>query len=169
VRVAIVACALIFAGALARFALARPAIEVRFPRQYENPRERHDLARFVHGSTVRVSSAFWALRHHPGYLLSGHATPTAVEKWVSDPRDREPWAEVELREPHDVDEVAFAFEPPAPRRVRIECFEGARRIEAVETAQARQQIRCPGARRVRATFFTQGQLVRLYRFEARGR
>ena len=162
IAVASAAAALFLAG-LVRFAAARPAIETRFPRLAPRPVERANLAHFAQGPTLRVSSAEWALRHHPGYLLDGQLRPTLVEKWVSARGDLAPWAEVAFDGPRDLDEVrlelAGAHEPGkyTMRAYRIDCFRGRALVASLPVernaeARPRHPIACPQADRVRVTF-----------------
>jgi hypothetical protein len=177
-RLAVAAVGVVFLAALVRFALARPAVEVQFPRLAQG-QGRRDLAHFREGVTVRVSSADAVRRHHPGYLVDGAPAPSLLEKWVSAPGDRAPWAEVQLRETHEVEEVALqlaAREHPAftMRRYRIECWAGARPIAALAVERnadgnPRHPLRCPGADRVRVSFDLSGiDVARVYELEVWG-
>jgi hypothetical protein len=133
---------------------------------------------------VRVSSVEWALRHHPGYLVDGHARPSAIEKWVSARKDLAPWAEVQFDQPHHVEEVALelagAHEPAeyTMRRYRIDCFRGAVLLASTPVAsnsdpRPRHALNCPRADRVRVTFGieprTARDVARVYEIEVFGR
>ncbi len=182
-RALLAAAVLSFAACLGRFALARPSVEVTFPRLELPSPERRNLAFFRLGPTVRVSSADYRRRHHPGYLVDGAPAPSLAEKWASAPGDPAPWAEVALREPHQVEEVAVhlagAREAPglSPRRFRLACFRGERTLREEEVAAAGAVIRhpfaCPGADRVRLSFGARGALpdgiARVYELEVLGR
>ena len=171
--------AALIAAALARFALARPAIEVRFPRSAAASAERRDLANFREGPTVRVSSVLWASRHHPGYLVDGAGRPSQLEKWVSAPGDAHPFVEVQLREPHPLEELSLelagAHEEPALTEPSylIECFAGERPVWRLSVAgnlapRPRHPLLCPASDRVRVTFAPR-DLARVYELELWGR
>ncbi len=175
---ALASVALLGAG-LARFVLARPAIEVRFARSAPVTSVRRDLASFREGAIVRASSAFWAPRHHPGYAVDGEARPAELEKWASAPGDRAPFLEVQFDGPRDVDEVALTLAGAVEgagrneRDFRIACFAGERTLrDLTVTGNAESLVRrpldCPGADRVRVTF-TPRDLARVYELEVMGR
>ena len=171
------------AAGLVRFALARPAIEVRFPRTQQEPAGTHDLALFLYGPTLRVSSADFMRGHHPGYLLDGWDRPSLLEKWASDPSDRAPWAEVQLDRPREIVEVAMELagahesaEVPQ-RRYRIECWSGDRQILALPVEgnldpRPRHAVACPASDRVRVSFALDSlppdAVARVYELEVRG-
>ena len=177
-RVLLLALAAVLTAGLVKFALAKPPIEVRFPRAARESAARRNLAHFTEGPTVRASSVLWAARHHPGYLVDGWQHPVLLAKWVSAPGDAAPWAEVQFDRAREVDEVALELAsaherlPPEPR-YRIECFAGATLVaslpvEANSAARPRHALRCPATDRVRVTF-APADMVRLYELEAWGK
>jgi len=182
------ALGLLFLAGLARFAAARPALEVRFPRTAAPGAGRVNLAHFTRGPIVRASSSDSNRRHHPGYLVDGHAGAHETEKWASTYGDAEPWLEVELDGPHDVDEVALELpsahrEPPSLdlRRYRIDCFRGpgassnvgSLEVQANIDARPRHPMVCPRTSRVRVSFVlepnTPLDVARVYEVEVWGR
>ena len=172
---------------LARFAAARPVNEVHFPRTAAPTADRVNLAHFTRGPTVRVSSADSIHRHHPGYLVDGHAGARETEKWASTFGDEGPWIEIVLDGPHDVDEVALELasahrEHPdlTMRRYRIACFRAGApdplataEVPDNRAAKPRHQLACPQADRVRVTFGleprTPRDVARVYEVEVWGR
>lgn len=182
------ALALLLLVGLARFALARPVDEVRFPRSAAPSAGRVNLAHHARGPIVRVSSSDSNRRHHPGYLVDGHAFARETEKWASTYGDEKPWLEVELDGPHDLDEVVLelpsSHREPANldlRRYRIDCFRGPAASSAVASLEVlanidgrpRHPIACPQTSRVRVTFAlepnTPLDVARVYEVEVWGR
>jgi hypothetical protein len=182
VRIAAVVLALALGSGLYRFVTARPAIQIRLPRLAQDPSGRANLAFFLYGPTVRVSSV--DARYHPAYLVDGHAQPSTIEKWASAAADSSPWAEVQLSRPHEIDEVAlelagaYEAEGSTMRRYRIECFRGASLVSALPVQsnaapRPHHPIRCPATDRVRVTFEidagTPRAAARVYELEIWGR
>jgi hypothetical protein len=175
---------LVLGAGLLRFAGARPAIETAFPRRGAETPGRANLAQFSEGSTLRVSSVEWALRHHPGYLVDGHERPIPIEKWVSARSDPAPWADVLLDRVRDVDEVALelagAHEPAeyTMRAYRIDCFRGevlrsSRWVGSNDEPRPRHEVSCRQVDRVRVTFGVEPRsardVARVYELEVWGK
>jgi hypothetical protein len=94
---------------LGRFLLADGATVITLPRRQVPPPGEHDVAAWRFGPTVRVSSYDgYALEpHHPTFLVDECRDPAVLEKWVSAPGDRQPWAEVTWREPRHVTRIVL--------------------------------------------------------------
>jgi len=188
-------CAALAVGALwtaglASFVGASGVFRVKMPRVQAPPLGDHDLAAAVYGPTVRASSflADWPTHHHPLYMFDERATPSPLEKWVSDPRDHAPWVEVGWREERTLERVVLRHGGSAEgpdttcRRYRLICLRaapGARPIDpaapAVDVADntsdvAIHPLHCEHARGLRVELAPPpGDVSRLYELEAWGR
>jgi hypothetical protein len=174
-RLTLGASAAVLAPALVGFVVAHPAIETRFPRTATDPSDRHDLADFRYGVTVRASSAAWAEHAHPAYVVDRVASPSWRERWASASGDAAPWIEVALDRERAIDEVVLARAAPTPP-FKIECYAGPSAVASLHVPGAgelrtRHPVPCAGADRVRVTFSTPpgGAPVQLYELEVWGR
>lgn len=175
IRLTLAASAAVLMLALAQFVVAHPTIETRFPRTSADPAERHDLADFRYGITLRASSAAWADHAHPAYVVDRVASPSWRERWASASDDPAPWIEVEFDRKRAIDEVVLTRATPTPS-FKIECYAGPSAVAslyvpAARELQTRHPMPCASADRVRITFSKdpRGAPVQLYELEVWGR
>jgi hypothetical protein len=168
---------------LVAFASTRGVLSVTLPRRRPDPPERHNLASWDLGPTIRASSYHDDLgtQHHPAFLVDGRAFPDPIEKWASSERDRHPWVEISWREPHDVDRVLVRhagdreFTEYTARNYRIRCLLERGVGPSVDVKDNRESvashaIECQRARGVRLDIEPNGptEIVRVYEVEAWG-
>ena len=120
-------------------------------------------------------------KEHRAYrgLVTHAFRASQLEKWVSAPGDAHPFVEVQLREPHQLDELSLelagAHEEPALTEASylIECFAGEQPVWRLPVAgnlapRPRHALPCPASDRVRVTFAPR-DLARVYELELWGR
>lgn len=146
---------------------------------------RANLAAAGAGGRVRVSSYDAFAGHHPAFLLDGRRTAALLEKWASSGEDREPFVEVLLPAPSDVDEVVLAHaggvENPVytMERYTLRCLRGEEElfrqlVEGNTHPLARHAVSCSGVETVRVEFApgpprSAQAVARLYEVEVWGR
>lgn len=179
-RLTIGAAALLGIVGVLAFVRSAPACEVQLAQVLEHPVARHDLVDFRHGPRVRASSALLANHHHPSFLVDGVVSPSAVEKWVSGPKDPKPWLELSWGSPHDVEEVvlvhAGAFEGPRLNEsdYTIRCLGTPGEVVVRGNAESRAHhlLACARATGIRIEFApvkaAPHDMVRLYEVEVWG-
>lgn len=164
----------------AAFLAADGSLTWTLPQRAPLPTQADNLASFRFGPTLRASSYHRgeASHHHPAFLIDGRTAPTLLEKWSSGLLDREPWIEIEWREPRDLSMVqiwhAGVLEPPAftIRSYRISCL-GARApapsvwVTSNRSPIATHALGCRGARGVRIDWTPNapGDVVRVFEVE----
>jgi hypothetical protein len=152
------------------------------------PGVRANLASFLNGGSVAVSSFDLFRSHNPMYLIDGTLKPTNVEKWATLRGDRQPFAEIRLAARADVDEVDLelggAFEDAGytMRTYVLYCLRDEPGGEEVVSelpvsgnteARPKYRLRCPATDRVRIEFEVEGrksarEVVRMYEFQVWG-
>jgi len=177
------AAALVWGAALLVFVSAQAPVSVSFPARQQRPADRHDLALFTYGPTVRASSYDHWLdhQHHPAFAVDGFEHPSLAEKWASSPADRAPWLEVSWGRPARVDSVRLwhAGWKEDPRqtaeRYSLTCLGGAsdgRSLSVEHNVEpvASHALACEGATGLRLAIEPNGprKVVRLYEIEVWG-
>lgn len=154
------------------------------PRSMEAPRGEHNLAFYAYGPRIRASSYVRDVgaSYHPAFVLDGVATPSEIERWKSDPRDRAPWLEVSWKEERRLARVvlrhagaAESGQPPAIA-YRLTCLTTANARAVVldvpknEDAIAQHEFRCASARGIRIDWrlLSRDDSVSLYEIEVWG-
>ncbi len=166
------------------YARAPSVVTVELPALDLHPKEAHNLAAARFGPTIHASSYFADVfnQHHPAFLVDERAKPTRVEKWASDPHDKNPWVEIRWRGAHDVDHVVIEHagdveDPGATARsYTVTCLMAAGtgpslHVSDNQAAVATHSLACPAAWGVRVAFVVPSgnDIVRVFEIAAWGR
>ncbi len=179
----------LFAAGLVTFLRERPHPATPWFAAPPPPRgARVNLASFLTGASVAVSSFDQFRSHNPMFLIDGDPRPGKGEKWATRRADKHPYAEIRLAARADVDEVdlelAGAYEDSGftMRDYVLSCRRDEPTGEEVvyelvvhgnRDGRPKYRMPCPATDRVRVEFEVLGpgnnpDVVRMYEFQVWG-